>query len=109
LLPVDGVAERPDVRSGAARSPQQLGSAQRRSLGVVLFFDAIPSALLAHMFAQQLPGLGIEQTNIQLIPLHAQHAPDPARRCAVVRGFDFDAAIQMNDALAVLVLAEGFQ
>jgi len=50
------------VRPGAARSPQQLGSAQRCSLGVVLFFDAIPAALLAHVFAQQLAGLGIEQT-----------------------------------------------
>jgi hypothetical protein len=39
-----------------------LGSAQRCSLGVVLFFDAIPAALLAHVFAQQLAGLGIEQT-----------------------------------------------
>ena len=108
-MAVDGIAERADVRPGAARSPQQLRSAQRRSLGVVLFFNAIPAALLAHVFAQQLPGLGIEQTNIQLIPLHSQHAPDPARRRAVVGGFDFDAAIQMHDALAVLVIAERFQ
>jgi len=97
------------VRSGSARSPQQLGGTQRRALGMILFFDAIPSPLLAHVFAQQLPGLGIEQTNVQLIPLHAQHAPDPARRCAVVRGFDFDAAVEMHDALAVLVIAKRFE
>src|SRR5208282_515274 len=54
-----------------------------------LFFNAIPAALLAHMFAQQLPGLGIEQADIQLIPLHAQQAADPARRRAVVSGFAF--------------------
>ena len=89
LLAVDGIAERSDVRPSATRSPQQLGSAQRRSFGVILFFNAIPTALLAHMFAQQLPGLGIEQADIQLIPLHAQQAADPARRRAVVSGFAF--------------------
>ena len=71
---------------------------------MVLFFNAIPAALLAHMFAQQLPGLGIEQTNIELIPLHAQHAPDLARRRAVVRGLDLDAAIQVHDAFAARFL-----
>src|ERR1039458_1242750 len=109
LLAMDGVAERSDVRPGATGPPQQLGSAQRRPLRVILFFDAIPAAPLAHVFAQQLPGFGIEQANIQFIPLHARHAPDPTRRCAVVSGLDFDAAIQMHDALAVLVIAEGFQ
>jgi hypothetical protein len=34
---VDGIAECTDERSGAARSPQQLGCAQRRALGVVFF------------------------------------------------------------------------
>ena len=109
LLAVDGVAESADVRPGAARSPQHLRSAQWCSLGMVLFFDAIPSALLAYVFAQKLPGLGIEQTHVQLIPLHAQHAPDPAGRRAVVGGFDFDAAIEMHDALAVLVIAKRLQ
>jgi hypothetical protein len=52
LLAMDGIAERSDVRPGAARSPQQLGGAQRRALGVVLFFNAILAALLAHVFAQ---------------------------------------------------------
>jgi hypothetical protein len=41
--------------------------------------------------------------------LHSKHAPDPARRRAVVRGFDLDAAVQMYDALAVLVIAERLQ
>src|ERR1019366_3760953 len=108
LLAMNGVAERADVRSGTTGSPQQLGSAQWCSLGVVLFFNAIPAALLAHVFAEQLPGLGIEQANIQLIPLHSKHTTDPARRRAVVGGFDFDAAIQMHDALAVLVVAKRF-
>src|SRR5579864_208081 len=72
-------------------------------LGWSSSFNAIPTALLAHVFAQQLAGFRIEQTNIQLIPLQAQHAPDPAWRCAVVGGLDLDATIQMHDALTVLV------
>ena len=76
-------------------------SAQWCPLGVVLFFNVVPAALLAHVFAQQLTGLGVEQTSMQLIPLHSQHAPDPAKRCAIECGLDFDVAIQMNDALAV--------
>src|SRR5664279_4556396 len=75
-------------------------------LGWSSSFNAIPAALLAHVFAQELPGLGIEQSNIQLIPLHSNHAPDPAWRCAVVGGLDLDAAVQMHDALTVLVIAE---
>src|SRR5438445_3153170 len=78
LLAVDGIAECADVRSGATGAPQQLRSAQWCSLGMVLFFNAIPAALLAHVFAQQQPGLGIEQADEQIIPLHSDHAPDPA-------------------------------
>ena len=40
---------------------------------MILRLNAIPAALLAHMFPQQLPGLGIEQADEQLIPLHAHH------------------------------------
>src|ERR1039457_7163182 len=51
LLAMDGIAERADMYSGSTRSPQQLGSAQRRPLGAVLGLDAIPSSLLAQVFA----------------------------------------------------------
>src|SRR5271156_4882936 len=60
---MNGLAERADVSAGAARAPQQLRSAQRGAFGVVFGFDAIPAAFLAHMFAQQLAGFGIEQAN----------------------------------------------
>jgi hypothetical protein len=51
LLAMDGRTERADTGAGAAVSPQQLRSAQRRSFGVVLFFNAISAALLAHVLA----------------------------------------------------------
>src|SRR5271165_1403540 len=109
FLAMDGIAERADMESGSTRSPQQLRGAQWRPLGAVLGLDAIPASLLAQVFAQQLPGLGIQQADIQVIPLHPDLAPDPARRRAVVSGFDLDAAVQMHDAFAVLVIAEWFQ
>jgi len=56
-----------------------------------------------------LPGLGVEQSNIQLIPLHSNHAPDPARWRAVVRGLDFHAAIEMDRALTEPVIAKRFE
>ena len=46
---------------------------------------------------------------MQRIPLHLDPPSDPARRRAVVGGFDFDAAVQMHGALAVLVIAERFE
>src|SRR5579859_183068 len=75
---------------------------------VIFRLDAIPAAFLAHVLAQELGGLGIEQANENVVPLHAHHAPDPAWRRAVVGSFDFDAAVQMHDAFAVLVIAKGF-
>src|SRR5271165_3731920 len=109
FLTMDGVAERADMQSSSTGPPQQLRGAQGRPLGAVLGLDAIPSSLLAQVFAQQLPGLGIEQADIQVIPLHPDLASDPARRCPVVSGFDLDAAVQMHDAFAVLVIAERLQ
>jgi hypothetical protein len=41
LLAMNGFAERTDVGAGAARAPQQLRSAQRSLLGVVLGLDAM--------------------------------------------------------------------
>jgi hypothetical protein len=63
LLTMDGFAERADVGADAARTPQQLRSAERSALGVLLRLDAIPAAFLTHVFAQQLAGLGIERAN----------------------------------------------
>ena len=52
--------------------------------------------------------MGSSSANENIVPLHADHAPDSARRRTVVGGFDFDAAVQMHDAFAVLVIAKGF-
>ena len=61
------------------------------------------------MLAQQLPGLRGEQADVQIIPLHLDALADPAGRRAVVRGLDFDAAIEVHRAFAVAVIAKRFE
>ena len=103
-----GLAERADVRSGhfGTRSSCRVDSGV--CLRAVFVFDAMPAALLPQMLAQQLPGARIEQAHVRVVPLHLNAPADPARRRAVVGGFDFHAAVQMHRALAVLVIAKGF-
>ena len=108
-LAINKVAECADVSAGSAGSPQQLGDTQRSVFRVVLFLDAIPAAFLAHMFPQQQTVVGIEDTNVEFVPLHSDQASDPARGQAVVGGLDFDTTVQMHDPLAILVVAERFQ
>ena len=100
-------AERADLRSGFVGAAQQLQRAQRRFLGAVFVFDAMAAARLAQVLAQQLAGVRVQQAHLPGIPLHLDAPADPARRRAVVGRFDFDAAVQMHRALAVLVVAEG--
>src|ERR1017187_4562554 len=61
------------------------------------------------MLAQQLTGLGIEQTHEHRVPLHMNPASYPARRRSVVSSFNFDATIQVYRALAILVVAKRLQ
>jgi len=73
-----------------------------------LVLDPVPAALLAQVLAQQVSGQGIEQADVQVIPLDLHPPPDPAGRRALVSRVHFHAAVQMHGALAVLVIAEGF-
>jgi hypothetical protein len=58
----------------------------------------------------ELAGVGIEEAHPRVVPLHRQPpAPDPARRRAVVGGLDFDAAIEVDGAGAVPVVAKGLE
>ena len=61
------------------------------------------------MLAEQLPGLRRQQADVQIIPLHLDALTDPAGGCAVVRGLDFDAAIEVHRAFAVAVIPKWFQ
>ena len=61
------------------------------------------------MLAQELSRLRGEQADVQIIPLHLDPLADPAGRRAVVRGFDFDAAIEVHRAFAVAVIPKRFE
>jgi len=69
----------------------------------------MPATLLPNVFTQQLVCFGIQHSNVQLIPLHLDESTDPSWRYAVESRFNFDAAVQVNHAFAVLVIAEGFK
>ena len=66
------------------------------------------AAMLAQVFAQQLAGQWDRASERARHSTALDASPDPARRRAIVGGFHFDAAIQVHRALAVLVIAEGF-
>src|SRR5258708_13131406 len=77
-------AERPDLLASFVGARQQLQSGQRSLLGPVLVFDAMASTRLAQVFAQELSGLRVHQTDLVRIPLHLNAPADPPRRCAIV-------------------------
>jgi hypothetical protein len=72
------------------------------------WLDAMVAALTTQLLTQQLTLARIEQTHAPAVPLDLNLSADPARRRAVVSGFYFHTAIQMNCSLAVLVAAKGF-
>src|SRR5580658_2095280 len=73
---------------------------------MVLFFYAIPAGFLAYVLSQQQSVFGIEDANIQLIPLHLYFASDPTWGQAVVGEIDFDATVQIHAPLTILVVAK---
>jgi hypothetical protein len=82
---------------------QQLLGGQRRPSWAIFILDAMTPALFPKVLAQQLSGERVEKTDMRCIPLHSNTPADPARRCPIVCGFDFDAAVQMHGSFAVLV------
>ena len=76
----------------------------------VFVFDAPPPAFFTwcRCLAQELSCARIEQAHMQSVPLNsAPSSADPARRHAVVGGFDLDTAVKVNGSLAMwLVVAK---
>src|SRR5215470_13534257 len=103
------VAEGTDLSARAFGSPEQLRNFEGAPGGNILLLDAITTASLSHMLAEELSAFGIKDANEELVPLHLDHTSDPARREAIVSRFDFYAAIEMHHALAVLVITKWFE
>src|SRR6266850_6950362 len=88
---------------------QQRHSRSRRARRPIVIVDPMPPTWSAQMLAQQLAGLRGEQSHVQVVPLHLDSLADPAWRRAVVRRFDFDAAVEVDGALAVAVIPKRFE
>jgi hypothetical protein len=77
---VRGFDELADVCPGAGGSIRRLRSAGCCALRTVFVLYAMTTALPAETFAQELPGLRIEQTYMKAVPLHPHHEADLAGR-----------------------------
>ena len=99
-VPMDGPAD--------GRARQQRQRRRRRPRGSVLVVDPIPAAAGAQMLAQELAGRRRQQADVEIVPLHLHALPEPPGRRAVIRGLDFDAAIEMDGAVAEVVVAKRF-
>jgi len=79
LFAMNRLAERAGVTAGALSSRQQLPGRERGSLRIILIVDAVAAALLAAVLAQELAGAGIEQADVEVIPLDVDQAADAER------------------------------
>ena len=105
---VDVGAHHADVRAGIRRACEQGDGARWRALGRTAAGGRRPAAWRTERSRQKRPGGGGGKRERQAVPLHLDALADPAGRCAVVRRFDFDAAIKMDGPLAVPVIAKRF-
>ena len=55
---------------------------------------------------QQLVRRGVETSGVEAVPLELPGPSDPSEWKTVVGGFDFHAAVEMDEAFAELVIAE---
>src|SRR5580692_3905649 len=106
---MDGVADSADVGSRLVRTCQQLKQRWRRTTWAIRSADTMSATLAAQMLAQQLTAAWINKPDEHRVPLYVDLPPDPARRRAIISSFYFDTTIQMNRALAVLVVTERLQ
>ena len=98
IVTMDVIGEGAERATDALRGGEERDRLRRRARRSVRVLDAMPAARRAHVLTEQRAGLGIEQPDVEIIPVHIDAASDPSRRGTVVRGVDFDAAIEMHRA-----------
>jgi hypothetical protein len=106
FMPVDVIADGARRGADAQGRVEQRHGLRRGAPRAIDVGDPVPAARGSHVLAQQLAGLGIEQADDEIVPLHVDATPDPAGRRAVVRGLDFHAPIQMHRPDAEAVIAK---
>ena len=108
FLLVHPAAHDSNLLTGATGAQQQVLYPRRCVFGAVLVLDPMLATHLRQVFPQQFAGLRVKQADIAVIPLHRNLLADPPWRRAVVGRIHFHAAIQIDLALAILVVAERF-
>ena len=91
---------------GGRRATEQGQRGGRRAGRAVAIVDAMIAARRAQMLTEQLVRLRVDEPHVQVVPLHVDAPADPAGRRAVEGGLDFDAAIEMDRAIAEAVVAK---
>ena len=105
---MDGLAYDADRLARRTGTREQPYRALGRLRGPILVPHPVVALLLAHVLAQQLARLRVEDADVKPVPLDREPPSDVARRQVVVGPGDLDAAIEMHGAVAELVVAEGF-
>jgi hypothetical protein len=107
LFLIHGAAHQPDLPAGFSSAQQQVLDAWGRLLRAVFVWDPMFASDLWQVFPQQFAGPWVQHPDETVVPLHLHFLSNSARRPAVVGRIDFHAAIQIDLALAMSVLAEG--
>src|SRR5215472_11144587 len=106
LTMMDGIAQSSDAGPGLVSAGQQAVSIEWCAPRTIFIADAVAAAFLSQVFAQQHAGARIEQAHEHGVPLHIDLSADPARGRTIVGSIDFNAAIEMDGSLSVLVITE---
>src|SRR2546426_8617292 len=106
---MDRFAERADGRAGSGGAREERHRRRGRAVGLIVGVDRVTPASSTAMLAEQFTGGGSEKTDVVIVPLDGDLAPEPARRRGVVGTGDFHAAVEMDRPRPVLVVAKGLQ
>ena len=106
LQAVDGLAHDADRRPGGRRACEQPDGARGRRRGTILVPHPVVALLLAQVLTQQCARHGLQDAHVERVPLDSEPSSDVARREMVVRPGHFDRPIEMDGAMAELVVAE---
>lgn len=103
---VEMATQETDGRAGRRRATEQRECGRWRAGRLITDIDPMPAARRAQVLTQELPGRRIHQADMQRIPLHVEPMADPARRGPIESRFHLHTAIEMDRALAKLVIAK---
>jgi len=101
-VPTDGA----DVRAGRGGAREQRHRRGRRARRAIGLGNTMLAPRGPQVLSEELPGLRVHESDMQIVPLHGEALANPPGRCAVVRGVHLDTAIEMDGPRAEAVVAK---